>query len=108
MLRDVAIGREKDPSHSSALSLAHYECLMDVLTTLHQECSGSLSRDKNASKFAQKCELNEILLSLHLFLPCSVDDTIKEVQKLRVNAEDFEKKCTIGKGHFGEVGEKLL
>ena len=60
-LRDVAIGSEKTLAHSSPLSLAHYECLMDVLATLHQECSGSLSRDKNASKFARKCELNKYL-----------------------------------------------
>ena len=38
-----------------------------------------------------------------VLLPCLVEKTIGEVQKLRVNISDFEKKCTIGRGHYGEV-----
>ena len=34
---------------------------------------------------------------------CLVEKTISEVQKLRVNINDFDKKCTIGRGHYGEV-----
>ena len=57
-LRDSAIGQDETITHSSPLSLAHFECLMDVLTALYNECTGSssLSRDKNVNKFINKCK----------------------------------------------------
>lgn len=40
------------------------------------------------------CSLSSVVLD---------DKTISTLKKLRMNADDFEVRCTIGRGHFGEV-----
>ena len=37
---------------------------------------------------------------------CIDERTVLALEKLRVSAEDFEIKNTIGRGHFGEVNSK--
>ncbi len=36
------------------------------------------------------------------------DKTISTLKKLRINADDFEVRCIIGRGHFGEVRYIIL
>ncbi|ETN66616.1 citron ser/thr kinase [Anopheles darlingi] len=64
------------------------EGLLDSLFVLYDECSKDALRkkDKNIADFVKK------------YRPI-----IKETRALRVNENDFEVKCLIGKGYFGEV-----
>ena len=69
--------------------------VQDLLACQKIETSASLSINVS---------VNVSCYTVHrISLPCLVEKTIGEVQKLRVNINDFEKKCTIGRGHYGEV-----
>lgn len=64
------------------------EALLDALQALYDECSiENLQKyDANIAKFVQQNK-----------------QYMKEIKSLRVNITDFEIKCAIGRGHFGEV-----
>uniref|UniRef100_A0A182JKQ7 non-specific serine/threonine protein kinase n=1 Tax=Anopheles atroparvus TaxID=41427 RepID=A0A182JKQ7_ANOAO len=64
------------------------EGLLDSLFVLYEECSKDVikKKDKNIAEFVSK------------YRPI-----IKETRSLRVNVEDFDLKCLIGKGYFGDV-----
>ena len=53
-----------------------YDCLLDALDAVYREChgSGSLSKDKNVSRFLKKCKrgLGQGLILLYTLVPPSV------------------------------------
>lgn len=124
-LRDVALGSRKSVQVNSPLSAASYDCAMDSLLALHNECSqaSSLSKDKNIGRFLGKCKrhfavlvdkLRSSVLNVHkLFayltdhaphmFDCVDSSVVNAIRELRLTADDFEKISVIGKGHFGEV-----
>ena len=59
-LKDVALGgpdSQQSPRDSALLS-ATYDCAVDALVAVFEECkrSTSLSKDKNVARFLNKCE----------------------------------------------------
>lgn len=87
-LKDVALGEKKAVPVSSHLAPASYDSAVDSLLALYKECksASALSKDKHVIKFMTKYE-----------------QTVAEIESLRVSVKDFEMKSTIGRGHFGEV-----
>ena len=59
-LQEAAIGQSETITHSPPLSLAYFECSMDVLTALYDECTGSssLSRDKTSTNLLISVSIN--------------------------------------------------
>ena len=59
-LKDVALGRSdsQQSPRDSALLFASYDCAVDALLAVFEECkrSTSLSKDKNVARFLNKCE----------------------------------------------------
>ncbi len=56
-LRDVALGSTWNVAVNSALATASYDCAVDSLLALHNECSqSSLAKDKHVTRFLSKCE----------------------------------------------------
>lgn len=62
-LRDVALGLKKKVSVNSALAPASYDCTVDSLLALYDECrsASALAKDKNVIKFLSKCKQRGIL-----------------------------------------------
>lgn len=59
-LKDVALGVKKAVPVNSCLAPASYDCTVDSLLALFNECKGasSLAKDKNVLKFINKCNLD--------------------------------------------------
>lgn len=60
-LRDVALGQNKSVQVNSDLAPASYDCAVDSLLALYNEChqATSLAKDKHVGRFLTKCKLNE-------------------------------------------------
>lgn len=56
-LKDVALGARRAVTVNSCLAPASYDCTVDSLLALFNECkgAGSLAKDKNVLKFIEKC-----------------------------------------------------
>uniref|UniRef100_A0A182PIK0 non-specific serine/threonine protein kinase n=1 Tax=Anopheles epiroticus TaxID=199890 RepID=A0A182PIK0_9DIPT len=95
-LNDLILGRSNDVSHEKKdtvegipLEVAlNREGLLDSLLVLYDECCKDAvkKKDKNIADFVTK------------YRPI-----IQETRERRVNVHDFDVKCLIGKGYFGEV-----
>ncbi|KFB43925.1 AGAP006932-PA-like protein [Anopheles sinensis] len=90
-LNNLVVGRTNggDGKDDSNLEVAiSREGLLDSLFVLYDECSKDVikKKDKNIAEFVSK------------YRPI-----IKETRSLRVNVDDFDVKCLIGKGYFGDV-----
>lgn len=57
-LKDVSLGLKKVVSVNSSLAPASYECTVDSLLALYNECksASALAKDKNVIKFLTKCK----------------------------------------------------
>lgn len=62
-LKDVAMGVEKAIPVNSPLAPASYDCAVDSLLALFNECKGAstLAKDKNVLKFINKCKMAVLL-----------------------------------------------
>lgn len=60
-LKDVSLGVKKAIPVNSCLAPASYDCTVDALLALFNECKGasSLAKDKNVLKFINKCTSDE-------------------------------------------------
>ncbi|XP_041769645.1 citron rho-interacting kinase [Anopheles merus] len=86
---DASSHERKDAADSALLDVAlSREGLLDSLLVLYDECSKDAikKKDKNIADFVTK------------YRPI-----IQETRERRVNVHDFDVKCLIGKGYFGEV-----
>lgn len=57
-LRDVSLGLQKTIGVNSDLASASYDCTVDSLLALYNECKGasSLAKDQNVLRFMKKCK----------------------------------------------------
>ena len=56
-LKDVALGSTRNLTVNSALATASYDCTVDSLLALYNECSqSSLAKDKHVARFLSKCK----------------------------------------------------
>lgn len=84
------------------------ESLLDAITLLHNECNKDFlkKKDKHIKQFVTKCMFKKkcfCTLKLNAFFFILVDPIMKETKKLRVSINDFNVKCLINKGFFGNV-----
>ena len=58
VLRDVALGLNKSSEINCDLYPASYDCTVDSMLALHEECTQatSLNRNRNVGRFLRKCE----------------------------------------------------
>ena len=58
VLRDVALGLNKSSEINSVLIPASYDCAVDSMVALHEECTHatSLNRNRNVGRFLRKCK----------------------------------------------------
>ncbi|XP_053662661.1 citron rho-interacting kinase [Anopheles marshallii] len=86
---DALLSQSKEAGDANLLDVAlSREGLLDSLLVLYDECSKDAvkKKDKNIADFVTK------------YRPI-----IQETRERRVNVHDFDVKCLIGKGYFGEV-----
>ncbi|XP_049290289.1 citron rho-interacting kinase [Anopheles funestus] len=86
---DALLSHGKEAADADLLDVAlSREGLLDTLLVLYAECSKDAvkKKDKNIADFVTKYR-----------------SIIQETRERRVNVHDFDVKCLIGKGYFGEV-----